>query len=101
LQSHGALVLGEWRPYAAVDWAAQRCETRIGTADPLVHVGTYALADPTWLLPIWLRHATRHGQTVAAGTVVTTGSWVGVLPCRRGDQVAVDFTGIGSVRLRV
>lgn len=100
-QVHGALALGEWQPYAAVDWASLRCETRIGDAETVVREGTHPLADPAWLLPIWLRHLTRHGQTVRAGTVVTTGSWVGILPCRRGDQVTAEFAGIGAVRLRV
>jgi len=100
-QVHGALVLGEWKPYAAVDWASQRCETKVGNSETVVREGTHPLADPAWLLPIWLRHVTRHGQTAPAGTVVTTGSWVGVLPCRRGDQVTAEFAGIGAVRLRV
>lgn len=100
-QVHGALVLGEWKPYAAIDWASQHCEAKIGDAETVVREGTHPLADPTWLLPIWLRHLTRHGQTVPAGTVVTTGSWVGILPCRRGDQVTAEFPGIGAVRLSV
>ena len=101
LQVHGALVLGEWQPYAAVDWASQRCETKVGNSETVVREGTHPLADPAWLLPIWLRHVTRHGQTARAGTVVTTGSWVGVLPSRRGDQVTAEFAGIGAVRLIV
>jgi len=100
-QVHGALVLGEWKPFAAVDWASQRCETKIGNAEVVVREGTHPLADPAWLLPIWLRHITRNGRTAPAGTVVTTGSWVGVLPCRRGDQVTAEFPGIGAVRLIV
>jgi hypothetical protein len=32
LQSHGALVLGEWKPYAARDWSQQDCVVRIGGA---------------------------------------------------------------------
>jgi len=100
-QVHGALAIGEWQPYAAVDWASQRCETKVGSADTLVREGTHPLADPAWLLPVWLRHVTRHGQTAPAGTVVTTGSWIGIVPCRRGDQVAVEFAGIGALRLSV
>jgi len=100
-QVHGALVIGEWKPFAAVDWASQRCETKIGNAEVVVREGTHPLADPAWLLPIWLRHITRNGQTAPTGTVVTTGSWVGVLPCRRGDQVTAEFPGIGAVRLIV
>lgn len=94
-QSHGALVLGAWIPYAARDWAAQRCETRIGAREPVQRTGTHPLGDPAWLLPIWLRHATRDGTTVPAGTVVTTGSWVGVLPVAADEAVVVEFAGIG------
>jgi hypothetical protein len=100
-QVHGALALGEWQPFAAVDWASQRCETTIGDTAPVVREGTHPLGDPAWLLPTWLRHLTRHGRTAPAGSIVTTGSWVGILPCRRGDQVTVAFDGIGALRLSV
>jgi hypothetical protein len=30
LQSHGALVLGDWVPFAPRDWMAQSCSVRIG-----------------------------------------------------------------------
>jgi len=53
------------------------------------------------VLPQWLRHATRQGATVPAGSVVTTGTWVGMLPAQAGDEVAVDFAGIGSASLRL
>ncbi|NMM81351.1 2-keto-4-pentenoate hydratase [Acidovorax sp. SRB_14] len=99
LQSHGALVLGEWVPYAMRDWAAQRCVARIGTREPVLRTGTHPLGDPAWLLPTWLRHLTRSGQTVPAGTVVTTGSWVGLLPAQRGEVVVAEFEGVGSASL--
>ena len=101
LQSHGALVLGEWLPYAARDWAAQRCVARIGTREPVLRTGTHPLADPVWLLPTWLQHATRNGATGAAGTVVTTGSWVGLLPASRGETVEVEFDGVGSAAVQL
>jgi len=100
-QSHGALVLGAWVPYAARDWATQVCETRIGTNAPDLRKGAHSMGDPAWLLPIWLRHVTRNGATVPAGTVVTTGSWVGVLPVRKGDTVVVEFPGIGRAEARL
>jgi 2-keto-4-pentenoate hydratase len=100
-QSHGALVLGEWVPYVARDWMAQRCETRIGARAPDLRTGTHSLRDPAWLLPMWLRHVTRDGATVPAGTVVTTGSWVGVLPVGKGDTVVVEFPGIGRAEARL
>ncbi|MEJ8851547.1 fumarylacetoacetate hydrolase family protein [Variovorax rhizosphaerae] len=100
-QSHGALVLGDWVPYVARDWAAQACETRIGGAAADVRVGTHSMGDPAWLLPTWLRHATRNGAIVPAGTIVTTGSWVGVLPVRKGDTVVVEFPGIGRAEAQL
>jgi 2-keto-4-pentenoate hydratase len=100
-QSHGALVLGAWVPYAARDWSAQACETRIGGNAPDLRRGAHPLGDPAWLLPIWLRHVTRDGATVPAGTVVTTGSWVGVLPVHQGDTVVVEFPGIGRAEARL
>lgn len=101
LQSHGALVLGEWVPYAARDWAAQGCETRISSRDVLVRTGTHPLGDPAWLLPAWLQYLTRDGGSVPAGTVVTTGSWVGLLPATPGDTVVVEFPGIGRAEARL
>jgi 2-keto-4-pentenoate hydratase len=47
------------------------------------------------VLPGWLRHATRDGATLRAGTVVTTGSWCGVLFAHAGDRVTVTFDGVG------
>ena len=101
LQSHGALVLGAWVPYVPRDWAAQTCETRIGAHAPDLRKGTHSLGEPAWLLPTWLRHVTRHGATVPAGTVVTTGSWVGVLPIHKGETVVVEFPGIGRAEARL
>ncbi len=100
-QSHGALALGAWVPYAPRDWAVQRCQTQVGAQPTVLHTGTLSTGDPTWLLPAWLQHATRHGATVPAGTVVTTGTWVGVLPAQRGDFVSAEFPGIGRTTLQL
>lgn len=96
LQSHGALVVGEWQRFEARDWATQRCAVQIPSAGTTGYRGTHPLGDPTWLLPAWLKHATRAGATVRAGTAVTTGTWCGMLPARRGDRVSVTFDGIGE-----
>ncbi|KQT11415.1 fumarylacetoacetate hydrolase family protein [Ramlibacter sp. Leaf400] len=96
LQSHGALVLGAWRPYEARAWAEQSCTVAIGSGEPRVFRGTHSLGDPAWLLPTWLRHATRSGRPVRRGTVVTTGTWCGMLPAAPGDAVQVRFDGIGE-----
>ncbi len=99
---HGALVLGDFVPYAPFrshDWAGQECRVRIGkTAHN--YRGSLGVGDPAWVLPDWLRHVTRHGASVPAGTVVSTGTWCGLLEAEAGDEVGVDFPGIGVTTLR-
>ena len=102
LQSHGALVLGDWVPFdAARDWSAQSCQVRIGAQPVHQFTGTHSMADPAFVLPAWLRHATRDGAVVAAGTVVTTGTWCGLLMADAGDRVEVVFDGIGSATVQL
>ncbi|MFT3813130.1 MAG: fumarylacetoacetate hydrolase family protein [Acidovorax sp.] len=100
-QVHGALVLGEWRPFAPRDWTAQTCRVQVGAQAPVERCGDYALGDPAWLLPAWLRHATRDGRRVATGTVVTTGTWAGILWAAAGDLVTVEFPGIGNASVQL
>jgi len=101
LQSHGALVLGAWVPYQPRDWSTQVCRVQIGTRPPVERSGSHALADPLFVLPAWLRHVTRNGQSVPAGTVVTTGTWVGILHAAAGERVRVEFPGIGEASVQL
>ncbi|HZE91569.1 MAG TPA: fumarylacetoacetate hydrolase family protein [Rhizobacter sp.] len=101
LQSHGALVLGEWLPCAARDWAAQVCRVKIGQQPELLWQGSHACGDPTFLLPEWLRHVTREGFQVPAGSVVSTGTWCGAPAAQRGDLVQVSFDGLGQARVQL
>ena len=101
LSSHGALVLGEWIPFEARDWAAQRATVRIAGGSPVTFNGSHSMGDPAWVLPAWLRHATRDGDTVPRGTVVTTGTWCGMLPARAGDLVTARFEGVGEASLQL
>jgi 2-keto-4-pentenoate hydratase len=101
LQSHGALVLGAWQPWAPRDWASQECTVQIGAGPLERRRGTHALGDPLWVLPAWLRHATREGIAVPRGTVVTTGTWCGMLPAAAGDRVVARFEGVGEAALQL
>ena len=101
LQSHGALVLGAWVPFSRRNWAAQECRVRIGADPPVARRGSHALADPLFVLPAWLRHATRAGRRIARGTIVTTGTWVGILHATPGDLVSAEFPGIGSASVQL
>jgi len=102
LQSHGALVLGEWMPFdLARDWRAQSCRVRIGAQAAVERTGTHAMNDPAFVLAAWLRHATRDGACLQAGTVVTTGTWVGILHAAAGDLVTAEFAGIGCASVQL
>jgi 2-keto-4-pentenoate hydratase len=98
-QSHGALVLGAIVPFVDRDWLSQVCRVRIGAQPERVFRGTHSMGDPAFVLLPWLRHATRDGAVVPAGTVVTTGTWCGVLDAQPGDEVQVAFDGIGEARV--
>ena len=101
LQSHGALVLGEWVPFTARDWAAQTCVLSIGDAAPQTFRGTHSMGDPAFVLPAWLRHATRDASVLQAGTVVTTGTWCGLPLAAAGDRVSAEFAGIGRAAVQL
>lgn len=101
LQSHSALVLGAWVPFEARDWTAQHCVLTIGNAAPQSFRGTHSTGDPAFVLPAWLRHATREGRIVRAGTVVTTGTWCGLPIAAAGDRVVAEFPGIGEAAVQL
>lgn len=101
LQSHGALVLGRWHPYARRDWSRQRCTVTIGEEAPRRFEGSLSVVAPLAVLTPWLRHVTRHGETVPAGTIVTTGTWCGMLPAAAGQRVTVAFEDFDSATVRL
>lgn len=102
LQSHGALALGDWKPFKRdLDWSAQACSMKVNDEAPLSAKGTHPLGDPAWGLVAWLQHATRHGDPLPAGSVVTTGAWIVRQGLKAGDRVTVTFDGIGSVSVKL
>lgn len=105
MQSHGALVLGDWLPYSERethrDWSKQRCTVKIGDHAPLAFIGTHSLQDPRWVIPFWVRHATARNQTLPAGSIVTTGSWCGMPAAQKGDLVIAQFDGIGGASVQL
>ncbi|WP_029528522.1 fumarylacetoacetate hydrolase family protein [Polaromonas glacialis] len=101
LQSHGALIPSAWSSYVPRDWSKQLCRVEIGTKTRIERCGTHSLGDPAFLLPAWLRHATQGGRSVLAGTVVTTGTWVGILNASAGDLVTAVFPGIGNASVQL
>ncbi|MEP7058424.1 MAG: fumarylacetoacetate hydrolase family protein [Caldimonas sp.] len=100
-QSHGALVLGDWIPYVPRDWTRQVCRVAIDGKVVVERKGTHAFGSVIWGVGAWLRHATQSGKPVPAGTVVTTGTWVGVVDAAAGNKVTVKFDGIGSAEVQL
>ncbi len=100
-QSHGALALGAWQRWdPSRDWRQQPCELQIGEAAPLAGVGGHGLDDPGWTVAHWLKVATREGQTLSAGSVVTTGAWRVALDLPAGTTVTARYEGLGSLTVR-
>lgn len=102
MQCHGALVLGDWVPLRVIDWPMQTASLEIGGAVVGRYQGSLPCVDPWWTVPEWLSHAvTRHGH-LAAGSVVTTGSWCGVVwrsATEQPVQIRASFDGIGAASL--
>ena len=100
-QCHGGLAIGPWQDFAAWrthDWSQQTCSLQVNDGPAQRFTGSHSLQDPTWLLAAWLQHVTAHYGTVAAGTVVTTGTWTGCPEVQADDLVTVQFEGLGEVR---
>lgn len=99
-QSHGSLMLGPWGPFVPRDWSTVVCRVRQGERPEQTWQGSHTMVDPRHVLPKWLVFATRDGQVLPAGTVVTTGTWCGLVDGHAGEPVTVTFDGIGAVSFR-
>lgn len=95
-QSNAGLLLGEWQPYRALDWAQLEWRLALPGQHTVVRRGGHSLADPAGVLPAWFAHATRHGAAVQAGTVVTTGAWGGLHPTTGEVHGSLSIEGLGE-----
>jgi hypothetical protein len=99
LQSNGALVFGDWVPLRAVDWSQQVAALEVDGKEVGRYQGAHANGDPLWFAPQWLSHAVaRHGR-LAEGSVLTTGSWCGMVWLDGRAEVKASFEGIGEASL--
>ena len=99
LQSNGALVLGEWVPIRPVDWAAQVATLAVDGKQVGRYQGAHPCGDPMWMGPQWLQHAVARHDRLAAGSVLTTGSWCGMVWLDGPAEVHAAFDGIGEALL--
>ena len=86
-----------WR---SLDLAAHRVTGRVGTRIARDGRGANVLDDPRVALAWLANELSRHGVTLAAGQVVTTGTCMVPLEIGPGDDVSADFGVLGRVGLR-
>ncbi|MES2102729.1 MAG: fumarylacetoacetate hydrolase family protein [Pseudomonadota bacterium] len=79
LQNHGALIVGEAVAYDQ-DFLFQhpRVSLRMDDAEIFSGQGSNPAGDPRRLLPWLVRHCAAQGLTLAAGSIITTGSYTGI-----------------------
>jgi 2-keto-4-pentenoate hydratase len=98
---HGALVIGTGIPWqGSLDWASQvailRCDGNVVRETR----GGHPLGDLTFMMPWIARHAAARNYALAAGDVITLGTWTGVYEASPGHAIDVEFPGIGRASVR-
>ncbi|MDE2516724.1 MAG: fumarylacetoacetate hydrolase family protein [Rhodospirillales bacterium] len=97
--SNGGFVAGSplahWRD---LDLQRLGVTQRVNGAITFSGTGTHPIGD-AFAPMLALANLLRESCGLAAGQIVTTGSWTGVQYLRPGDRCAVSFTGLGDVAL--
>lgn len=97
---HGALVVGTGIRWSGpIDWANQVAIVRRDGVVVAKTRGGHPLGDLRFLLAWLAYHAASRGFPLAAGDVVTAGTWTGLVAVQPGQSVAIEFPGIGSASL--
>ena len=96
-------VLGPEAPasWRDIDLAAHRVTGRVAGRMEREGIGSNVLGDPRRALAWLANELSRHGVTLGAGQVVTTGTCLVPMEIRAGDAVSADFGVLGRVSLRL
>jgi 2-keto-4-pentenoate hydratase len=98
--SNGGLVLGEaWTGLRREELARLEVTVEIGGAVAARVTGGHANGDPR-LPALAFLHAPGRPAVIPRGTVITAGSYAGLLRARPGDTVTATFTGHAPISLR-
>jgi len=98
MQMHGALILGDsvdgWQPENELLISAGEVDLSMIDLKPQI---------PDLLVSLgWLsEHAEQQGWSLAAGDIIATGSWCGLLELPTGTELKACFTKVGSVSFTV
>lgn len=95
-------VLGPEAPssWRDLDLAAHRVTGRVAGRYDREGIGANVLGDPRLALAWLTNELSRHGLTLRAGQVVTTGTCLEPLEISPGDAVTGDYGALGTVSLR-
>ncbi|HKU85949.1 MAG TPA: fumarylacetoacetate hydrolase family protein [Casimicrobiaceae bacterium] len=98
---NGALVVGSSVPWrGSLDWGAQVAIVRRNGTVVKETRGGHPLGDLVFLLRWLAQHAEAEGTPLAAGDLVTAGTWTGVYDAAPGESIDVEFPGIGHASAR-
>lgn len=97
---HGALVIGSGVPYREIDWRSLVARVRRDGKLVKETRGGHPLGDLRFLLAWLAGHAAARGCPLAAGDVVTAGTWTGLVAAAPGQTIDVEFPGIGAATAR-
>jgi 2-keto-4-pentenoate hydratase len=98
---NGALVVGSGVPWrGSLDWGAQAAIVRRNGTVVKETLGGHPLGDLVFLLRWLAQHAEAEGTPLAAGDLVTAGTWTGVYEAAPGESIDVEFPGIGHASAR-
>jgi 2-keto-4-pentenoate hydratase len=87
----------DWRH---VDLAAHEVWGFLDDGPPLRGVGANVLGDPRLALTWLVNELSRHGISLHAGEIVTTGTCLTPIRIREGQRLRGDFGGFGTVAVR-
>ncbi|MBU0724906.1 MAG: 2-keto-4-pentenoate hydratase [Alphaproteobacteria bacterium] len=101
-QMNGALVVGPaLRDWQALDLKGITASVTIDGFEVIEKTGANPAGDPRWLALWAANNLIARGQPIRAGQVVTTGSYIGMLPAPQGGRIVASLSGVGSVSVTI
>ena len=101
-QLNGGLVVGPaLRDWQGLDLKGITASVTIDGKTVIVKTGGNPAGDPRWLALWAANNLIARGHPIRAGQVVTTGSYIGMLPAPQGGEIVATLSGVGSVSVRI
>jgi len=102
LQNHGALIAGEFVSYDdSVDFRSPQAHLVLNGRDMFKGVGTNPAGDPRRLLHWLVEHCSEQNIALPAGTVITAGSYTGMIFPEETGTVLGEIAGLPPVRFDI